>query len=60
MVANFVGAPAGTGPCTVSYTISVKESKQAVAVAVISHLHTATSLARTLDACWSGISATLQ
>jgi hypothetical protein len=37
--ANLVGAPAGTGPCTASYTLSVKESKEAVAVAVISHSH---------------------
>ena len=39
MVVNFVGAAAGTGPCTASYTLSLKESKQAVAVAVISHAH---------------------
>ena len=39
IVANFVGAPAGTGPCTASYTLSIKESKQAVAVAVIAHSH---------------------
>jgi hypothetical protein len=39
IVANIVGAPAGTGPCTASYTLSIKESKQAVAVAVITHSH---------------------
>lgn len=39
IVANFGGAPAGTGPCTASYTLSIKESKHAVAVAVISHPH---------------------
>jgi len=37
MVVNFIGAQAGTGPCTASYTVSVKESKQAVAVAVRGH-----------------------
>jgi hypothetical protein len=39
IVANFAGAPAGTGPCTASYALSVKESKQAVAVELISHAH---------------------
>lgn len=39
LVANFVGAPSGTGPCTASYSLSVKESPQAVAVAVIGHMH---------------------
>ncbi len=39
IIANFAGASSGTGPCTASYTLSVKESKQAVAVAVIPHPH---------------------
>jgi hypothetical protein len=39
IVANFAGAPAGTGPCTASYTLSIKESEQAVAVAVMTHSH---------------------
>jgi hypothetical protein len=39
LVANFVGAPSGTGVCTASYTLSVKESKQAVAIAVHEHMH---------------------
>ena len=43
IVANFVGAAAGTGPCTASYALSVKESKQAVAVAVVSHPHAQTA-----------------
>jgi hypothetical protein len=37
IVANFFGAPAGTGVCTASYTLSIKESAHAVAVAVNSH-----------------------
>ena len=41
MVVTFVGAAAGTGACTADYTLSVAESKQAVAVAVISHPHRA-------------------
>jgi hypothetical protein len=41
MVVAFVGAAAGTGACTADYTLSVTESKQAVAVAVITHLHRA-------------------
>ena len=41
IVANFFGAPAGTGVCTARYTLSIKESKQAVAVAVTSHPHQA-------------------
>jgi hypothetical protein len=45
IVANFVGAAAGTGPCTASYTLAIKESRQAVAVAVISHPY------RGLQAC---------
>ena len=43
IVANFVGAAAGTGPCTASYALSVKESKQAAAVAVVSHPHAQTA-----------------
>jgi hypothetical protein len=39
IVANIVGATAGSGPCTASYTLSIKESKQAVAVAVVAHPH---------------------
>jgi hypothetical protein len=39
LVATFAGAPSGTGPCTASYTLSVKESKQAVAVVVVAHMH---------------------
>jgi hypothetical protein len=39
IVANIVGAPAGSGPCTASYSLSIKESKQAVAVTVVSHPH---------------------
>ena len=39
IVANFGGAPSGTGPCTASYTLMVKESTQAVAVAVVAHTH---------------------
>lgn len=39
LVANFAGAPAGTGPCTASYTLAIRESKQAVAVELISHTH---------------------
>ncbi len=41
IVANFGGAPAGTGACTASYTLSIKESKQVVAVAVRAHPHRA-------------------
>ena len=37
IVAEFVGAASGTGPCTASYTLSVKESEQAVAIAVNAH-----------------------
>jgi hypothetical protein len=37
IVVNFAGASAGSGPCTASYTLSFKESKQAVAIGVISH-----------------------
>ena len=39
IVANIVGSPAGTGPCTASYTLSISESKQAVAIAVVPHPH---------------------
>jgi hypothetical protein len=39
IVVNFAGAAAGTGPCTASYTLPFKESRQAVAVAVIPHPH---------------------
>jgi hypothetical protein len=39
IVANFVGAAAGSGPCTASYALSIKESHQAVAVAVLAHPH---------------------
>lgn len=39
MVVRFPGAAAGTGPCTADYTLSIAESKQAVAVAVIEHPH---------------------
>jgi hypothetical protein len=45
IVANITGAPSGTGPCTASYTLSVRESKQAVAIAVISHPHRGSSAA---------------
>jgi hypothetical protein len=38
-VANFGGAPPGTGPCTASYTLVLKESTHAVAVAVVAHSH---------------------
>jgi hypothetical protein len=41
MVVSFPGAPAGTGPCTSDYTLSIAESKQAVAVAVVAHPHQA-------------------
>lgn len=39
IVVNFAGAASGTGSCTASYTLSVEESKQAVAVVVTSHPH---------------------
>ncbi|MGH9090865.1 MAG: hypothetical protein ACRDZR_05730 [Acidimicrobiales bacterium] len=39
LVVNFAGAPAGTGPCTASYSLSIKASRRAVAVDVISHAH---------------------
>jgi hypothetical protein len=39
IVANIVGAPSGTGPCTADYTLSVRESTQAVAIAVVPHPH---------------------
>ena len=39
IVANFAGAPAGTGLCTASYTLSLRESREAVAVAVLTHPH---------------------
>ncbi len=39
IVANIVGAPSGTGPCTASYTLSIRESKHAVAIAVVTHPH---------------------
>jgi hypothetical protein len=39
LVATFVGDAAGTGPCTAGYTLSFKESKQAVALLVIAHPH---------------------
>ncbi len=39
IVANIVGSPSGTGPCTSGYTLSVRESRQAVAIAVIAHPH---------------------
>jgi len=41
IVANFAGAPTGTGACTASYTLSIKESPQAVAIAVNAHPHRA-------------------
>ncbi len=37
ITANFVGAAGGSGPCTATYSLSVKESSHAVAIAVISH-----------------------
>lgn len=37
IVFSFLGTRAATGPCGASYTIALKESKQAIAVAVISH-----------------------
>jgi hypothetical protein len=43
VVANIVGASPGTGPCTASYTLSIKESKAAVAVVVNAHPHTGAS-----------------
>ncbi len=39
ITANIAGWPPGTGPCTADYAISVKESKQAVAVGLITHFH---------------------
>jgi hypothetical protein len=48
IVANIIGAPAGTGPWTASYTLSIKESKQAVAVVVVSHSHACGKVARSL------------
>lgn len=39
IVANIVGSAAGTGPCTASYTLSIRESTQAVAIAVVPHPH---------------------
>jgi hypothetical protein len=41
MVVTFPGAAAGTGPCTADYTLSIAESKEAIAVAVIAHPHQA-------------------
>ena len=39
IVANFAGAPAGSGPCTASSTLRIKESRHAVAVRVVAHPH---------------------
>jgi hypothetical protein len=52
ITANFGGAPAGSGPFTASYSLSVKESRNAVAVLVIAHDHTGgkTSVACALNA----------
>jgi hypothetical protein len=38
-VVSFPGAPGGNGPCTERYTSDVKESKQALAIAIISHVN---------------------
>ena len=37
LVVSFPGAPGGNGPCTERYTSEVKESKQALAIAIIPH-----------------------
>jgi hypothetical protein len=37
LVVRFPGAPGGKGPCTERYTSDVKESKQALAIAIIPH-----------------------
>jgi hypothetical protein len=39
LVVSFSGAPAGTGPCTERYTSDVKESNQALAIAIIPHVN---------------------
>ena len=39
MTVGFVGAAAGTGPCTADYTLQILTSDHAVAVAVIEHDH---------------------
>lgn len=36
---EFIGAPAGTAPCTADYTLELAESRTAVAVAVREHFH---------------------
>jgi hypothetical protein len=61
ITANFGGAPAGSGPCTAGYSLSVKESKHAVAVLVIAHDHTGgnTSVACALNAVLRHASAEL-
>jgi hypothetical protein len=62
ITANFAGAPAGSGPCTASYSLSVKESKHVVAVVVIAHNHTVgkTSVACALVAVSRHASAQLR
>jgi hypothetical protein len=47
LVANFAGAQSGSGPCTASYSLSVKESKEAVAVVVVAHPHESGAVACT-------------
>jgi hypothetical protein len=39
LVVSFPGAPGGNGPCTERYTSDIKESKQALAIAIISHVN---------------------
>jgi hypothetical protein len=62
ITAHFGGAPAGSGPCTASYSLSVRESKHAVAVLVTAHNHTggSTSVACALNAVSRQVSAQLQ
>ncbi len=51
IVANIVGSPAGTGPCTASYTLSIRESTRAVAIAVVPHPHGSGAQGGGLVAC---------
>jgi hypothetical protein len=50
LVVSFPGAPAGNGPCTERYTSDVKESEQALAIAIIPHANASGSRACALPA----------
>lgn len=58
LTVGFIGARAGTAPCTASYDVSVTESTTAVVVSVIAHQHYAPNVACTQVGYW--VTATAQ